>query len=241
MLRETVFACRTLLKRPGYALSIVLTLAIGIGATTLMFSLVDAALLQPLPFTDSNRLVVLTGVAGPQRAPRGGSVPEVLDWRAMNTSLQDVSLYNAYSLNMRSGNEAYRVQAELVSASYFGLLGAPTPCPASARVGVRWRDESPVVVEVGRVGDGGGDLVAHDARASDISHVRALEIGNRAVHDDLRVGRYVQRRRIDLTGIGLLEAQEIAARACGDREETNRAPHDQRVTPAAWCPSQVRI
>jgi predicted permease len=126
MLRETVFACRTLLKRPGYALSIVLTLAIGIGATTLMFSLVDAALLQPLPFTDSNRLVVLTGVAGPQRAPRGGSVPEVLDWRAMNTSLQDVSLYNAYSLNMRSGNEAYRVQAELVSASYFGLLGAPT-------------------------------------------------------------------------------------------------------------------
>jgi hypothetical protein len=64
-----LYACRTLFKRPGYELSIVLTLAIGIGATTLMFSLVDAALIRPLPFADSERLVMLTGVAGPRQSP----------------------------------------------------------------------------------------------------------------------------------------------------------------------------
>ena len=123
MLKEMAFACRALLKRPGYALAIVLTLGVGIGATTLMFSLVDAALIRPLPFADSGRLVLLTGVAGPQRAPRGGSIPEILDWRAMNSSLQDVAIYDDYSLNMQSGDRAFRVEAELVSAGYFALLG----------------------------------------------------------------------------------------------------------------------
>jgi predicted permease len=124
MLRELTYATRTLLKRPAYALSIVLTLAIGIGATTLMFTLVDAALIRPLPFADSSRLVLLTGVAGPQRAPRGASVPETRDWRSMNASLTDLSIYDEYSLNMRVGEDAIRVEAELVSSSYFPLLGA---------------------------------------------------------------------------------------------------------------------
>ena len=150
MLKEMAFACRTLVKRPGYALSIILTLAIGIGATTLMFSLVDAALIRPLPFADSGRLVLLTGVAGPQRAPRGGSVPEVLDWREMNSSLQDVSIYNEFSLNMRSGHEASRVEAELVSASYFPLLGAQ---PAVGRTFTAEEDTVPDKYPVAVISD----------------------------------------------------------------------------------------
>jgi putative ABC transport system permease protein len=125
---------------PGFTAVAVLTLAIGIGATTLMFSLVDAALIRPLPFVDSGRLVLLTGVAGPERAPRGGSVPEVLDWRAMNASLQDLSIYNEFSLNMRSGHQAARVEAEMVSASYFPLLGAQ---PAVGRTFTAEEDSVP--------------------------------------------------------------------------------------------------
>ena len=123
MLQELVFAVRGLVKRPGYAVSVVLTLAIGIGATTLMFSLLDAALLRPLPFRNADRLVSLTGVFGPQRAPRGGSMPEIRDWASMNQTLQDLSMYDDYSLNLAAGAEVQRVEAEMVSASYFRVLG----------------------------------------------------------------------------------------------------------------------
>src|SRR5215208_3159017 len=123
-MHELTIAIRTLIKRPAYTLSIVLTLAIGIGASTMMFSLLDAAMLKPLPFARPERLVTLTGVAGPQRAPRGGSFPEVADWRAMNRTLDDVAVYDETSLNLRIGTEAVRVEAEIVSAAYFPLLGA---------------------------------------------------------------------------------------------------------------------
>jgi predicted permease len=124
MLQELTIALRTLIKRPGYALSVILTLTIGIGASTMMFSLLDAALLRPLPFAQPERLVMLTGVFGPERVPRGGSFPEVGDWRTMNRTLDDVSRVDTTSLNMRIGAEAVRVRSEIVSPSYFPLLGA---------------------------------------------------------------------------------------------------------------------
>jgi predicted permease len=124
MTREFLVALRTLVKQPGYAVSVVLTLAIGIAASTMMFSLVDATLLRPLPFASPERLLMLTGVAGPQRAPRGASFPEVGDWRSMNTTLDDVAIYDDISLNLRVDTEAIRVEAEMVSASYFPMLGA---------------------------------------------------------------------------------------------------------------------
>lgn len=123
MRQDLIVAVRTLLKRPGYALSVTLTLALGIGATTLMFSLLDAALLRPLPFAGSDRLAILTGVAGTERTPRGASLPEAADWRAMNTTFQALSVYDETSLNLRAGAEAVRVDAEMVSASFFPILG----------------------------------------------------------------------------------------------------------------------
>ena len=124
MLQELTIALRTLIKRPGYALSVILTLTIGIGASTMMFSLLDAAMLRPLPFAQPERLVMLTGVFGPERIPRGGSFPEVGDWRTMNQTLVDVSRLDSTSLNLRIGTEAVRVRSELVSPGYFPLLGA---------------------------------------------------------------------------------------------------------------------
>lgn len=123
MLQDLLIAARTLLKRPGYALAVIATLALGIGASTMMFSLLDAALLRPLPFHQPDRLVMLTGVAGPQRSPRGASMPEAADWRSMNRTLTDLTVYNSFSLNLTLGSEADRVPAEMVSASYFSILG----------------------------------------------------------------------------------------------------------------------
>jgi predicted permease len=124
MLHDFRVAFRSLIQRPGFALSVVLTLALGIGASTMMFSLVDAALLRPLPFDKPDRLLMLWGVAGPERSIRGGSFPEVQDWRTMNRTFVDIALYDDTSLNLRlGGTEAIRVNTELVSASYFDLVG----------------------------------------------------------------------------------------------------------------------
>jgi predicted permease len=141
MLKDFTIAARTLLKRPGYFIPVVAMLAVAIGASTTMFSLLDASLLRPLPFERPDRLVRLMGVAGPERSPRGGSFPEIHDWRALNRTLDDVVIYDETSFNLRVGAEAVRVEAEMVSAGYFRLLGV------SAAVGRTFLDEEDRVVD----------------------------------------------------------------------------------------------
>jgi putative ABC transport system permease protein len=122
MLHDLTITMRTLFKRPGYAASVVLTLTFGIGASTMMFSLLDAAILRRLPFRDPERLVLLQGVFGSDRDVRGASLPEILDWKSMNRTLSDMSVQTVTSLNLRVSTEAHRVAAEVVSAGYFDLL-----------------------------------------------------------------------------------------------------------------------
>jgi len=117
------FAFRNLQNRAGLSAVIIATLALGIGATTATFSLLDAALLRPLPFEQADRLVFLWGVAGPQRSQRGASPPEVADWAAMNHTLSGVSAWDPISLNLRTASGAERINAERVNAAYFKLLG----------------------------------------------------------------------------------------------------------------------
>ena len=123
MLHDLRVAVRTLSRRPGFALAVILTLSLGIGASTLMFSLVDAAFIRALPFREPDRLAMLWGVAGPQRSIRGASLPEARDWRSMNRTFSDVSIYNEFSMNLKLGSESIRVDTEMVSAGFFELLG----------------------------------------------------------------------------------------------------------------------
>jgi putative ABC transport system permease protein len=116
-------AFRTLQTRPGLAAVVIATLALGIGATTAMFSVLNAALLRPLPFAKPDRLVVMQGVFGPERSIRGASLPEVRDWRALNRTMVDVSVFDQVSLNLQTETGAERVVAERVNAGYFTLLG----------------------------------------------------------------------------------------------------------------------
>lgn len=125
MLRDLKLAFRAFRKHRTYALSVALTLAVGVGASTSIFAFVDAALLQPPPFRDPSSLVVVWGVAGPERNIRGASYLEIKDWKERTHTLQDVLLYDEIDLNMSvDGGTAARVDAEMVAAAYFDMLGA---------------------------------------------------------------------------------------------------------------------
>lgn len=145
--KDARFALRTLIKQPAFTAAVVATLSLAIGASTAIFSVVEATLLRPLPFRSPDRLVVLWGVAGPQRAIRGGSFIEVQDWERLNRSFESVAINDQTSLNLRTTEGADRVPAEMVSASYFPMLGATAQIgrvftPEEDRV----PDANPVVV-----------------------------------------------------------------------------------------------
>ena len=123
--QDTRLALRSLQSRPGFSAVVIATLALGIGTTTAMFSLVDAALLRSLPFAEPDRLMFLWGVSGPERSIRGASIPEVADWRSLNRSFADVSVWDPISLNLRTESGPLRIQAERVNAGYFELLRVP--------------------------------------------------------------------------------------------------------------------
>jgi predicted permease len=124
VLKDVRFALRTLRNQPAFAFTAIATLAIAIGASTAIFSIIESTLLRPLPFKTPERIVFLWGVAGPQKAIRGASFAEALDWGRLNRTFENVAIYDETSLNLRTDNGAERVEAEMVSAPYFQMLGA---------------------------------------------------------------------------------------------------------------------
>jgi putative ABC transport system permease protein len=118
------FAGRQLLKSPGFTLVAVLTLALGIGATTAIFSIVYGVALRPLPFQGPDRLVRAYFVS-PEGEKQGAfSVPNFLDWRAASHALADATPAHGGTLNLSGGGaEPERLQAAWVGANYFKVLG----------------------------------------------------------------------------------------------------------------------
>lgn len=119
LLRQSIRALR---QSPGFAVFAIAVTALGIGATTLAFSLVDAALVRPLPFRDAGRLVVLwESVKEGQINP--ASYPNFQDWRAQSRSFSELAAYAADDLNLTASGRAERIFGEMVSESYFSVLG----------------------------------------------------------------------------------------------------------------------
>jgi putative ABC transport system permease protein len=122
MLSDLKFAIRTLSKSPAFTITAVLTLALGIGANTAVFSVVNAVLLQALPYPDPDRLVNIE-----ERRQSFGTMsvayPNYLDWRATQRSFKEISIYRGDSFNLKGEGDPERVQAVYVSASYFRVLG----------------------------------------------------------------------------------------------------------------------
>lgn len=131
---------RSLLRRPGYAGVVVVTLALGIGGSCAIFALVDAAVLRPLPFPDADHLAVVWGVAGPEQDIRGASPREIADWRRLAPSLESLSVYDDTTVNLTTAAGVRKLEAELVTPGYLDLLGAApalgrTLLPADDRPG----------------------------------------------------------------------------------------------------------
>jgi predicted permease len=124
MWQDIQYALRTLAKAPSFTAVAVLTLALGIGANTSIFSVVDAVLLRPLPFAHPERLVYLTGKF-PLGDTAGISPPDYLDYRARNHTFEDLSVlsYYAGSSNLSGVSHPVQVRAALTSWNLFDALG----------------------------------------------------------------------------------------------------------------------
>lgn len=135
------YALRQLRKKPGFTLTAVLTLAIGIGATTAIFSLVYTVLLRPLPFPEPERLVWLTQQdhSLPGVASESLSYPDYFDWRAQNHTLEGIVSYRGASVTLQRNGEPLLLDGQHVSSNFFDVMGVS---PMLGR-GFRWEEEKP--------------------------------------------------------------------------------------------------
>jgi putative ABC transport system permease protein len=117
------FAFRQFLKSPAFTIITVLTLALGIGANTAIFSVVNAVLLRPLPYPQPERIVYLNEVSS--GIDQSIALPDYSDWRKDAKSFQHLALSRLESRNLSgmSGREAERVAAALVTANFFNVIG----------------------------------------------------------------------------------------------------------------------
>jgi putative ABC transport system permease protein len=116
------FAFRQLRKSPGFTLAAVLTLALGIGANTTMFTAVNAVLLRPLPYPQPDRLVGILETAR-QESPTVVAYPDFLDWQQQSKVFADMAAYQLAAFNLTGADEPERVPGLRITANFFRTLG----------------------------------------------------------------------------------------------------------------------
>ncbi|HKA22093.1 MAG TPA: ABC transporter permease [Blastocatellia bacterium] len=122
LIQDLTFAWRTLRRRPGYVVTAVLTLAIGIGANTAIFSVVNGVILKPFPYPHPERLVVLSGTS--REVPETlVSYPDYLDWRERQTVFEEIAVRMPAGFVFTGDGEPERIIGRWVSASFFQTLG----------------------------------------------------------------------------------------------------------------------
>ncbi|HEX7330804.1 MAG TPA: ABC transporter permease [Pyrinomonadaceae bacterium] len=124
LLGDARYALRNLLRRPGFTLIAVVTLAVGIGANTAIFSAIHALLLKPLPFPELDRVVAIW-----DKMPSRGvmhnevAVANYLDWQSQSQSFEQLALYRWWNANLTGIDPPERIQGFLVTANYLDALG----------------------------------------------------------------------------------------------------------------------
>lgn len=124
LLKDFRYAIRMLFKSPGFTLTAVAALALGIGATTAIFSVVNAALLRSLPYEKPDQIVAVWEISKSEGTESVASYPNLADWRAQNTVFEDMSAVRARGQTLTGFGEAERIEGAVVSASFFPLLRA---------------------------------------------------------------------------------------------------------------------
>jgi putative ABC transport system permease protein len=123
LLQDFRYAVRQIVQHPSFTIIAVLTLALGIGANTAIFSVVNAVLLRPLPYPQAERIVYLNEVSS--GIDQSIALPDYIDWRKDAKSFQQLALSRLESRNLSGipGREAERVAVAFVTANFFNVIG----------------------------------------------------------------------------------------------------------------------
>ncbi len=123
-LQDVKYGFRTLRRNPGFTYVTVLTLALGIGANTAIFSLINAVLLRPLPYKDPSRLALIWGTH-PQFPKHAVPYPDFLDWKEQNHVFEHMGCYRVVGTNyhLTGHGDPQRLQATFATSSLFSTLG----------------------------------------------------------------------------------------------------------------------
>jgi putative ABC transport system permease protein len=123
LLKDIRFAIRSLLKRPGFTAIAIITLALGIGANSAMFTTVNAVLLRPLSYPESERIVLLEGINPNQGINQSNmSAPDLADWQSQTTAFEQIAGFLSGGSLLTSGEETERVRGTGVTADFFPLF-----------------------------------------------------------------------------------------------------------------------
>lgn len=123
LLQDLRYAFRILIKSPGFAIIAILTLALGIGANTALFSIINGVLLNPLPYPHPDKLMTVTSTS-PEFGEGSISYLDLIDWIRDNHSFSSLAGYRSFqSFNWARQSDAERVSAVKVSYNFFSTLG----------------------------------------------------------------------------------------------------------------------
>jgi putative ABC transport system permease protein len=151
LLRDTHYAVRTLRRAPGFTAVVVITLALGMGATAAIFSIVNAVVLRPLDYPRPEQLVRITSeLRGFGATDTGITTSELADYQQLTDIFAGVAGLLPISANVTGGDTPERIEMMLVNWNYFSVLGV---APAHGRVFAR-EDDTPGVANVAVVSDG---------------------------------------------------------------------------------------
>src|SRR2546429_9891994 len=119
-------AFRQLIKNPAFSAVAIITLALGIGANTAIFSIVNAVLLRPLPYPDADRIMVLSESSGPGQ-DFSVALPDYFDWQHDNTVFEHLAATHKESRNLSGipGRDPERVSCAAVTRNFFNIIGLP--------------------------------------------------------------------------------------------------------------------
>jgi len=123
--QDVVYALRSFRRSPGFTAVVILTLALGMGAATTMFTIINAVLLHSLPYRDSDRMVWVWSVRPKSSVREHVSNPDFLDWRTQSTTLESWVAWSGYETVLTGAGPAQKVQGALFMGNLFTLLGVP--------------------------------------------------------------------------------------------------------------------
>jgi putative ABC transport system permease protein len=123
-MNDLKFAFRQLIKSPGFTLVAIATLALGIAANTAIFSVVDAVLLHPLPYPESNQIVTVSQTVRSSGVSFDDASPaNFLDWENQNSVFSAMACWSGWQANLSGGEEPERIRAAMTSSQFFSLFG----------------------------------------------------------------------------------------------------------------------